>query len=81
MIVLIECLLQKKKKWELLKRSISLMHNIFSGDIFLGLEKVKNLWEERIFWVCTMKFLGGVKLPVLLHYEIGMKVVMKDLDE
>jgi len=29
-----------KKKIELLKRSISLMHNICSGNIFLGLEKV-----------------------------------------
>jgi len=78
MTVLIECYC---KKWELLNKSISSMHNICCGDIFLGLEKVKNLWEELIFGFVLWSSWVRVKLSVLLHHEIGRKVVKEELDE
>ena len=77
------------QRWEFLMRSICLMHNICNGDSFLGLEKVKSLWEEEIFGYVLWSFQVGVKLLIwlcwvwlmLVRYEICMKVVMEDLDK
>lgn len=64
------------------------MHNICSGDIFLGLEKVKNMWEEETFGFVLLSSqvgwnyrFGYVESWLILCYEIGIKVVMEELDE